>query len=475
MNAVIALCHFCEAHGPCAIFCTQTLRDTKIEDLVNLEQPQQQPGQKTCSACNYTLGRNNNTAIYSKDSESGATFVSTKVATLQEVANLVKQAAVRSLSCEINTNNGDGDGGFVFFGDASRGHILSHTFRVSDLQARGYYQLFSIIVLMKDKYFLLNTKPFLAEHLRKISVELQAGAQRTKAAEELNYSARQRRLSGAQFLMPTPRSLLELTGEEHVFAQLHAHFAWILLAGSRFLTEHITFGNLPWLPPQSSGRPPAQRLTYNSSTLPMIQMYEDDPEQEGFFSLRHIKKVLHKDDFAIICYCALTGVKIVVRGAAERTVLFMMCLKKLLPHPMHNLMRIDAQHQHSISSEYKIISVSNDIAVPMASSSVFRIDFLDKQVNGNDIVSVKWPGELPRKLPDLLVKLLKAVKAVEEKTFTELVLNKQTKVLIEEWKNKVICLNQAKSGSVQAKLKKVLGVQPQDQPLINYWSTHLTS
>ncbi|KAL7732229.1 hypothetical protein ACLKA6_018468 [Drosophila palustris] len=472
MNAVIALCHFCEAHGPCAIFCTQTLRDTKIEDLVNLEQQQQQPGQKTCSACNYTLGRNNSNAIYSKDTESGATFVSTKVATLQEVANLVKQAAVRSLSCEINTNK-DGDGGFVFFGDSSRGHILSHTFRVSDLQARGYYQLFSIIVLMKDKYFLLNTKPFLAEHLRKISIELQAGAQRTKAAEEVNYSARQRRLSGAQFLMPTPRSLLELTGEEHIFAQLHSHFAWILLAGSRFLTEHITFGNLPWLPPQSSGRPPAQRLTYNSSTLPMIQMYEDDPEQEGFFSLRHIKKVVPKDDFATVCYCALTGVKIIVRGAPERTVLFMMCLKKLLPEPMHNLMRIDAQHQHSISSEYKIISVSNDIAVPIASGSVFRIDFLDKHVNGNDIVSVKWPSELPRKLPDLLVKLLKAVKAVEEKTFTELVLNKQTKVLIEEWKNKVICLNHAKSGSVQAKLKKVLGVQPQDQPIINYWSTHL--
>ncbi|XP_017862530.1 PREDICTED: folliculin [Drosophila arizonae] len=476
MNAVIALCHFCEVHGPCAIFCTQTLRDTKIEDLLNSEQPQQQQqqGQKACSACNYTLGRNNN-AIYSKDTESGATFVSTKVAALPEVANLVKQAAVRSLCCEINPNR-DGDGGFVFFGDSSRGHILSHTFRVSDLQSRGYYQLFSIIVLMKDKYFLLNTKPFLAEHLKKVSTELQAGAQRTKAAEELNYSERQRRLSGAQFLMPTPRSLIELTGEEHVFAQLHSHFAWILLAGSRFLTEHVTFGNLPWLPPQSSGRPPAQRLTYNSSTLPMIQMYEetiDNPEQDEFFSLRHIKMVVGKEDFPIVCYCALTGVKIIVRGAPDRTFQFMVCLKKLLPERMHNLIRIDAQHQHSISSEYKIISVSNEIAVPIASSCVLRIDFLDKHINGNDIVSVKWPGELPRKYPDLMVKLLKAVHAVEEKTFTELVLNKQTKVLIEEWKNKVICLNHAKSGSVQAKLKKVLGVQPQDQPIINYWSTHL--
>ncbi|XP_023033169.1 folliculin isoform X1 [Drosophila willistoni] len=489
MNAVIALCHFCEAHGPCALFCTQTLRDTKIDDL-QLEQQQQQQTKLTCSACN-SMGRHNFNAIYSTDTESGATFMSTRVPVLPEVFTLVNQAAVLSLSNEIDTNKAlpqqqqnqktttgqtttkDKDGEFVFFGDSTRGHILSHKFRVSDLKARGSFQLFSIIVLMKDKYFLLNTKPFLAEHLKKVSSELQAGALRTKEAEEINYStARQRRLSGQQFLTHSYRSLPELTGEDNIFPQLHSHFAWLLLAGSRFLTEHVTFGNLPWLPPQSSGRPPAQRLTYNSSTLPMIQKYEesiDDPEQEEFFSLRHLKKVLRKEEFAMVCYCALTGIKIIVRGSPERTFRFMVCLKKLLPEAMHNLIRIDAQHQHSISSEYKIISVSNDIAVPIASTGVFRIDFLDRHVNGHE-VSVKWPAELPRKLPDLMVKLLKAV---EEKIFTELVLNKQTKVLIEEWKNKVICLNHAKSSSVQLKLKKVLGVQPQDQPLINYWSTHL--
>lgn len=443
MNAVIALCHFCEAHGPCAIFCTQTLRDTKLEDLPL----DQQQTQKSCSACNYSMGRNNN-AIYSRDTESGATFVSTKVAVLPEVASLVKQAAVLSLS---NGTDSKKDGEFVFFGDSARGHILSHTFRLSDLQARGYSQLFSIIVLMKDKYFLLNIKPFLAEHLKKVSSELQAAARKTKEAEELTCSAKQERLSGAPILLS--RSLLELTGEEHIFAQLHSHFSWLLLAGSRFLTEHVTFGNLPWLPPQSSGRPPAQRLTYNSSTLPMIESI-DDPDLEEYFSLRHLKSVVRKEEFATVCYCALTGVKIVVRGDPRKTFRFMVCLKKLLPEPMHNLMRIDAQHQHSISSEYKIISVSNDIAVPMASASVYRIDFLDKHVNGHE-VSVKWPGELPRKckllicktfykiitllifplVPDLMVKLLKAV---EEKNFTELVLNKQNKVLIEEWKKYVI-------------------------------------
>lgn len=179
-------------------------------------------------------------------------------------------------------------------------------------QARGFYQLFSIIILMKDKYFLLNIKPFLAEHLKKISSEIQTSAMKIKESEEAKGSPRQRRMSSSQVLVQTPRSLVELMGEESIFAILHSHFSWILLAGSRFLTEHVTFGNLPWLPPQSSGRPPQQRLTYNISTLPMIEKYEetlDDPDQEEFFSLRHIKQVVRKE-FTAACYCALTGVKV---------------------------------------------------------------------------------------------------------------------------------------------------------------------
>ncbi|XP_061390407.1 folliculin [Musca vetustissima] len=464
MNAVIALCHFCEAHGPSAIFCTQTLRDTKLEDLYfNGPQSPTEPGHKQCPACN-SVGMTN--GLYSKDNESGATFLSTQVSPLPDVATLVKQAAVRSLSCEITHSK---DGGFVFFGDTSRGHVLSHTFHVSDLQARGFYQLFSIIILMKDKYFLLNTKPFLAEHLRRISLETQNSAKRVKENEELKGSPRQRRLSGSQPLVQTPRSLIELTGEENIFAILHTHFSWLLLAGSRFLTEHVTFGNLPWLPPQSTSHPPQQRLTYNITTLPMIQKYEtlDDPEE--FYSLIHLKQLLKKTEFISLCYCALTGVKIIVRGDARRTFYFMMCLKKLLPDQMHSLIRVDAQHQHSISADYKIISISNEIAVPMASSSIFRVDFLPETDDGCDI-SIKWPGTVPNKLPDLLVKLLKAV---NETRFTELVLNRHTKVLVEEWKNKVICLNHAKSANGQNKLKRVLGVQPQDQALINYWSAHL--
>lgn len=130
MNAVIALCHFCEAHGPSAIFCTQTVRDTKILDDLNYFDEQQQFNLiRNCSICN-SIGIK--TGIISKDSENNANFLSTQIPIIPEARKMIKQASIRSLSCEVNCSKDD----FVFFGDSTRGHVLSHTFHISDIQVR---------------------------------------------------------------------------------------------------------------------------------------------------------------------------------------------------------------------------------------------------------------------------------------------------------------------------------------------------
>ena len=64
----------------------------------------------------------------------------------------------------------------MFFGDDHRGHVFSHTFFVKDSQARGFQRWFSIIVVMMDKVFLLNSWPFLVKHCRYIIHELQRKA-----------------------------------------------------------------------------------------------------------------------------------------------------------------------------------------------------------------------------------------------------------------------------------------------------------
>ncbi|KAL5275518.1 FLCN family protein [Megaselia abdita] len=412
MNGIIGLCNFCESHGPVHVFCTQTLRDTKIEDFNLSEQSQVN---ENCSACNSLVSN----AIYSVDKESGATFLSTQNPTIPEIVSLVKQAAIRSLSSEVNVTK---DGGFVFFGDSSRAHVLSHTFHISDSQARGFYQQFSIVFLMKDKYFLLNIKPFLSQNFQRISTELKAYAQKVYDAEVIQDSPRQRRCS-VSHQQQASRSLIELTGEQHIYPILHSHFSWILLAGARVLTEHLTFGNLPWLPTNWNGMP---RHFIGLPRKSLDDHCEED--HEDFYSLRTMKNLMGPD-FVPIVFCALTGIKIVLRGAPSTTYDLMVCLRRLVPETMHNSVQHDSP-QYLENSECRIVSVSPEIGVPIASHSLLRIDLIENE-GENMSITVKWNSQVPSKWPELLSKIMKAV---EEPLFNHLVLNKHTKVLIEEWK-----------------------------------------
>lgn len=302
MNAVIALCHFCEAHGPVPVFCTQTLRDTKIEEL-NFSK---QTVNGNCSACN-SIG--STIGMLSKDDESNANFLSTQVAVIADVIQLLRQAAVRSLSCEVSSNK---NGGFVFFGDASRGHVLSHTFQIRDAQARGFYRLFSIIILMKDKLFLLNVQPFLAENLENISKELQTYSTAVYDQEQGKFSERAQRINSGLPNTQPPRSLAVLTGEDHIYAVIHSHFAWLLWAGARYLTETITLGS-PTVPPWVGNE--------TEEGFAMVQIDKEDwlmrklglqPEEElelGPYALRNYKEQL-RSDFLPLCYCAIVGIQV---------------------------------------------------------------------------------------------------------------------------------------------------------------------
>lgn len=118
---------------------------------------------------------------------------------------------------------------------------------------------------------------------------------------------------------------------------------------------------------------------------------------------------------------------------------------------MHKLTQSEC-NQYLPATVCRILSVSPNVAVPQPSENIFRVDF----VSDSDYVHVKWLGELPNKClyfiiafmtfyliiindfyftyisdPELLTKLLKAI---DEKLLNDFVLNKQIRVLVEEWK-----------------------------------------
>ncbi|KXJ71555.1 hypothetical protein RP20_CCG020276 [Aedes albopictus] len=469
MNAIIALCHFCETHGPGAVFCTQTLRETNIQ-LLDIHFDSEKKG---CAACN-SIG--NSIGLVSKDPDSNAHFVSSQIPVINETIELVRKAAFRSISSEVSSG-GEGGGGLVFFGDAHRGHVLSHSFHLMDSEARGFTKLFSIVILMKDKMFLLNIQPFLADSLNKISKELQ-GYAKTVHDEDLKAQGSQRAQRITQGYASNPsktRSLVELTGKESIFAYLHAHFTFVLWAGARYLTESITLGSpsVPaWL-----GRDTEEGFTMVQTEKEGYLMRrmgygktEDesdriDERSKAKYSLKAFRQILNSD-FSSVCFCVITGIQIVIRGPYVKGACLARNLRKMLPEPLHKLVRTQAE-SYKAANECRIINLSQDAVAPNPSAGIMRIDLLDDR---ETVAVCVWDGDLPKKLPTLHQKI---INAVDEKLFTDLVLDKHLRALIEEWKNKVVCIRKMSSNQDVAKMKKILGIQQHDQVLLNYWLSHL--
>lgn len=91
MNAIIGLCHFCEAHGPKPLFCTFTTDDeshTKESSKSAVD----------CTGCT-SLGPD--TILVSRD-EDGTIFCSRESVINTDITAFLRQAAIRSITCEVS-------------------------------------------------------------------------------------------------------------------------------------------------------------------------------------------------------------------------------------------------------------------------------------------------------------------------------------------------------------------------------------
>lgn len=123
------------------------------------------------------------------DSETGIRYLSHQHPRQPQLFSVVRQACVRSLSCEVcvhlfasmnKQKNASmryflyhlllqvcpGREGPIFFGDEQHGFVFSHTFFIKDSLARGFQRWYSIVVVAMDRIYLINSWPFLLRHLR---------------------------------------------------------------------------------------------------------------------------------------------------------------------------------------------------------------------------------------------------------------------------------------------------------------------
>lgn len=183
---------------------------------------------------------------------------------------------------------------------------------------------------MKDKYYLLNAKPFLAQHLQTISTELKnraliAGGDRSKercfrskCSQHQQVHLLKNHFTDKRITVtnPTPRSLITLTNDAGVFEGLHQRFSWVLMAGAQYLNEYISqrFStpltsntNIHNNAPINRRKPDIKKTILNIETDDSLA---DDTIST--LSIRYIRKVVGNVEFPAVCFCVLTGIKVLL-------------------------------------------------------------------------------------------------------------------------------------------------------------------
>lgn len=185
MYTVMSLCHFCEHHGPSIMFSCEKILPSESDisgndatghenQATSSDQGQSKatptkPGKETtikktdlCQACR-SLPEDKQ-AFVSHDKESGSSYVSTQHPHNPEMFKLVRQACVRSLSGEVC----QGRQGPILFGDDQHGYVISYTFYINDNLARGQKRMYSILYMMADRVFLIQSWPFLVGCIQRV-------------------------------------------------------------------------------------------------------------------------------------------------------------------------------------------------------------------------------------------------------------------------------------------------------------------
>eukprot|EP00794_Sanderia_malayensis_P015702 gene15702-17286_t len=521
MNAVVALCHFCEVHGPSILFSTQAFHCTNHnpEDVLSgaqaslkacgnfnhsslvaglkLKSPNNEnlkhhdedksgkttplPIQKTCEAC--TSIQQGDPGFLSIDKESHISYISRQYPEDQELYSILRHACVRSLSCEVCP----GREGPIMFGDETSGYVFSHTFFLKDSQSRGFQRWYSLICVMMDHVYLMNSWPFLLNNFKSIIEELQKKCDATFKLEKaenplveqrLHMSANLSLLSPGQFRRTRGgnqkyRSLHELTCNPNIFQYVHRYFAWILKASGLRYCERFVQG----------------------SSVNDISIVEDGnqstkhAESSVFSSLQQVFQILPSEDFKLIAYHVIIGDQLIVKGgSADAVTSFLDVFKALLPNGCCRIIPYTDEYQDSWKCNF--LGLEEDVEIPhhiLSSNFYVHVEIKKdiSQLENNTIsspndnlsaLSIDVKGSPPQSMPTYL---LKTLQALQEDEFSDSVLKAMLVSLKSEWMNKVKVMFQFTKAGVRTsadkiKLLKVLDAKQEDEILLKFWMTVLS-
>ncbi|MCI4374665.1 hypothetical protein PGIGA_G00008530 [Pangasianodon gigas] len=411
MNALVALCHFCELHGPRTLFCTEAVHPPSPSPPQpgSMMMPDREPeGERDgegltmkanssdthradmCDGCRSLPA--SHPGFVSVDSETGIRFLSHQHPRQPQLFSVVRQACVRSLSCEVCP----GREGPIFFGDEQHGFVFSHTFFIKDSLARGFQRWYSIVIVAMDRIYLINSWPFLLRHLKITIQSLQSTALQVFDSEQVVCPQRAVRIfSPAGFPHQrsgnAARSLTSLTQHPNLWASLHTSFSWLLKACGSRLTEKLLEGaptedTLVLIERQTEqeeemnaeGVGSVTQDSQSDTTQDRDFLCGDDGKEEEplgpkFKSLRHLRQVLGTAEFRQLAWHVLMGNQVIWRGKDCGLIQSAFnVLKALLPVGCVRVIPYSTQYEEAYRCNF--LGLSPDVQIPAhVTSSEFMV------------------------------------------------------------------------------------------------------
>lgn len=549
MNAVIALCHFCELHGPSVLFCTQAFHehfpvirsntakpgvsdDDKTEPVAQGKKAYYGPASlmismqtgnasnsgssmeilsENCEGCCSMLPKLKR--FICNDHEAKVSYISSQYPMHPELFSLVRQACVRSLSCEVCP----GREGPIYFGDNERGHVLSYTFFMKDSHARGFQRWYSVIMVMIDKMFLLNSWLFLTKNIQKLVSELQSLASKVYDAEQSEISQRTLRLNSVTSMTPDnfrrqrgnakARSLTELTGDTSVFPRIHLWFTWILRAGGCRISERLLEGrpsedavvNMELYEEKGEGSKKVDQTSLDdcldeikepkfSPVSAQLSETVESKESETVAnystvsSLQELYSVIGKEMFLVLSYHTIIGNQIILRGSPRKLIKSIIdILQTILPRGCCQPLYYSNQYEDSWKCNF--LGISSDVTVPkhVQSSPLHLLVDVTESISKHGIspwkLTLQHCVTLPEKLPQVLNDIERMARdaKLKQNSFEACLTT-----LKEVWMNKakvLFAFSRAGHHPVEdtQKLLNVLGAQEHDKMFLKFWMTGLST
>ncbi|XP_069038629.1 folliculin isoform X2 [Lepisosteus oculatus] len=443
MNALVALCHFCELHGPRTLFCTEALHppspsvppDPPLAPPAGPCPPPEQDREREGEGVGLTMRASGSASqradmcdgcrslpvghpgFVSVDSETGIRFVSHQQPRQPQLFSIVRQACVRSLSCEVCP----GREGPIFFGDEQHGFVFSHTFFIKDSLARGFQRWYSIVMVTMDRIYLINSWPFLLTHLRGTIGSLQQTALKVFDSEQCVCPQRAMRMNSAfspgvfphQRGGSAARSLTSLTQHPALWASLHSSFSWLLKACGSRLTEKLLEGAptedtlvlierqteqeeelIGWEGAEGGVSPPLRGESESEGGRDFLSdgVKGEEPQGLVFQSLRHLRQVLGASEFRMLAWHVLMGNQVIWRGPDPQLIQSAFTVLKALL-PVGCVRAIPCSRQYEEAYRCNFLGLSPDVSVPphVSNSGPTLLNKLELALcNGNlsvDVVS----------------------------------------------------------------------------------------